>query len=223
MWAPENRERGRGRVKRCAAVVLILALWALAGCGAMPAGEAEQQALPAAETAGEGGLSAALLERQARPLAEEEILAAYDRAGEAYGWFYLETLPTGQERQTVDGWIYYRVDYPGMETLADLRAYLRGFFTEELTDQLLDEGAPHPLYQDVDGVLYALPTGRDRDATKGSTSFQVEMTGEDAYSVSVTVDLLEGPDGAVTGVERYAFPYEFVEDRWVFTDFRLIY
>ena len=98
-----------------------------------------------------------------------------------------------------------------------------GVFTEELTDQLLDEGAPHPLYQDVDGVLYALPTGRDRDATKGSTSFQVEMTGEDAYSVSVTVDLLEGPDGAVTGVERYAFPYEFVEDRWVFTDFRLIY
>ena len=56
-----------------------------------------------------------------------------------------------------------------------------------------------------------------------SISFQVEMTGEDAYSVSVTVDLLEGPDGAVTGVERYAFPYEFVEDRWVFTDFRLIY
>ena len=27
----------------------------------------------------------------------------------------------------------------------------------------------------------------------------------------------------VTGVESYAFPYEFVEDRWVFTDFHLIY
>jgi len=27
----------------------------------------------------------------------------------------------------------------------------------------------------------------------------------------------------VTGVESYAFPYEFLEDRWVFTDFHLIY
>jgi hypothetical protein len=24
-------------------------------------------------------------------------------------------------------------------------------------------------------------------------------------------------------VESYAFPYEFLEDRWVFTDFHLIY
>ena len=45
----------------------------------------------------------ALLEREARPLTEEEILAAYDRAEEAYGWFYLATLPCGSEGRTVDG------------------------------------------------------------------------------------------------------------------------
>lgn len=214
-------------MKRVYALMLALALWALAGCGAEIAadGSAAQAAPSVGETAGDedSGLSAALLERQARPLTDEEILAAYDRAEEAYGWFYLQTLPAGSETQTLDGWIYHRVDYPGMENLADLRAYLRGLFTEELTDQLLSEGDPHPLYQDADGELYVLSTQRARDTSRGEITIETEQTGETAYAVDVAVDLLDGPGGAVTGVQCYSFPYEFVEDRWVFTDFCLVY
>ena len=122
-------------MKKRSVLILTLALWVLAGCGAAPgadgsaAGEMPPVLVEAAAPEGEDGLSAALLEREARPLTEEEILAAYDRAEEAYGWFYLATLPCGSEGRTVDGWIYRRVDYPGMENLADLRAYLRGLFS----------------------------------------------------------------------------------------------
>ena len=70
-------------------------------------------------------MSTAILEEQARALTEEEILTAYDRAMDAYGWFYLETLPESGEPHTVDGQQYYRVAYPGMENLADLQAYLQ--------------------------------------------------------------------------------------------------
>ena len=41
--------------------------------------------------------------------------------------------------------------------------------------------------------------------------------------MDVTVDLLDENEETVTGVECYAFPYEFVEDHWVFTDFRMVY
>ena len=171
----------------------------------------------------EGGLSAVRLEGQARPLTDEEIQAAYFRAEEAYGWFSLETLPCGEKTQTIDGWLYYPVEYPGMENLADLRAYLRGLFSEELVDALLASGGAHPLYQDVDGALYVLPTSRERDESKGQADIQIKPYGQAGYSVIVEVDLLADGGSTVTGVESYAFPYEFQEDRWVFTDFHLIY
>ena len=197
-------------------LAVLLCLWGLAGCGALPAAEQSgDEAPPAVEAAApetDGGLSAAMLEREARTLTEEEVRAAYDRAETAYGWFYLETLPSGPQTQEVDGWTYERVDYPGMENLADLQAYLRGLFSEEMVDDLLAVGGSHPLYRDVDGVLYVLPSGRERDPSKGAAVIQVEHTGETVYSVDVTVDLLDENGETVTGVECYAFPYEFVED-----------
>ena len=213
-------------MKKRSVLILALVLWVLAGCGAGPAadGSAAGEAPPAYAEAsapdGGDGLSAALLERQARPLTEEEILAAYDRAEEAYGWFHLATLPCGQETQTVDGWIYRRVTYPGMETLADLRAYLRGLFSEELVEYLLETGGTHPLYLDVDGVLYVLPTSRERDTSKGEMAAEVQAYGAAGYTVLISV---ESSDHGALVVENYSFPYEFVEDRWVFTDFCLIY
>ena len=212
-------------MKKRSVLVLTLALWALAGCGAAPGadesagGEMPPVLAEAAAPKGEDGLSAALLEREARPLTEEEILAAYDRAEEAYGWFYLATLPCGSEERIVDGWIYRRVDYPGMENLADLRAYLRGLFSEELVASLLETGGTHPLYRDVEGDLYALPTSRERDESVREMTAEVEPYGEAGYSVQVSVET--SAQGALV-VENHSFPYEFVEDRWVFTDFWLV-
>lgn len=225
MWACLGEREREMRIRRLLAA--LLTLWALAGCGVLSSagGTAEEDSVIAEETAPEtdGGLSAALLEREARTLTEEEVRAAYDRAETAYGWFYLETLPSGPQTREVDGWTYQRVTYPGMENLADLQAYLRGLFSDALVDDLLAVGDSHPLYRDVDGALYVLPTSRERDHSKGAASIQVEHMDETSYSVDVTVNLLDENGETVTGVECYAFPYEFVEDHWVFTDFRMIY
>ena len=196
-------------------LLLSLALCLLAGCASSADGSAEA-------AGGGSGLSAALLEEAARPLAEEEILAAYDRALEAYGWFYLETLPAGQEAAAIGGWIYHRVDYPGMETLADLRAYLRGSFTEELTDELLSTGGSHPLYQDVEGSCMCCPA-----AGIGTAPRADHRGGGALWTGRLLRDGVRGPAGCrrhrCPGVQSYAFPYEFVEDRWVFTDFQMVY
>lgn len=123
----------------------------------------------------------------------------------------------------MDGWTYQKVDYPGIEDLADLRAYLRVVFSQELTDRLLTRGE-RPVYQDLDGALYAAAgTGREKESDKGSVTVEVRQESETVYSVEVTVELLDSTRSTVIGVESYSFPYEFQDGSWVFTDFQLVY
>ena len=73
-----------------------------------------------------------------------------------------------------------------------------------------------------EGPETALPLGNSF-VRLSSGRAEAVCGGETAYSVDVTVDLLDENGETVTGVECYAFPYEFVEDHWVFTDFRMVY
>lgn len=168
-------------------------------------------------------LSDTALEEAPRPLTQAEVRSAYDRAVTAYGWFDLSPLPCGQEQEMVDGWVYQKVDYPGIEDLADLRAYLRVVFSPDLTERLLTRGE-HPAYRDVDGALYAaVGVGREKESDKGSVEVEVTQESETAYDVEVTVELLDSSRSTVIGVESYSFPYEYVEGNWAFTDFQLVY
>ena len=121
-------------MKKRTVLLVLLALLVLSGCG--QGGLAARSAETAQE---EADFSSTLVEGQARPLTEGEIRSAYDRAVNAYGWFDLTPLPTTSQQETVDGWLYQKVDYPGIEDLADLRAYLRVVFSQELTDRLLEQ------------------------------------------------------------------------------------
>ena len=203
--------------------VLLLALL-LTGCAA-PSGEAP--ALSAAGAASEPAaraenMSSSLVESSARPMPETEVLAAYERAQKVYGWFDLAPPPTTGEPTTVNGVDYYRVDMEGMADLEDLRACLRGVFTQELTDRLLDSRTVRIQYRDVNGALCVAGDSRVPDAGKGQAQVEVEQLEETLYFVNVTVDLLGEDRETVVGLESWSFPYAFVEDRWVFTEFRLV-
>ena len=89
------------------------------------------------------------MESSARPLPEEEVLAAYERAERIYGWFDLAPLPSSGQPSSVNGRTYYPVDMEGIVELEDLRTYLRGVFSQELTDRLLSGEAARISYQDV--------------------------------------------------------------------------
>ena len=207
----------------------LLSALLLTGCAA-PAGEAASASAPvsaarsdSAPAARVENMTSSMVESSARPMPEEEVLAAYERAQRVYGWFDLAPLPTVGEALTVNGRAYYRVDMEGMEELEDLRTYLRGVFSQELADRLLDGGSARIQYRDVNGVLYAAGDSRDRDAGKGQVQVEVERLEDGLYFINVTVDLLGEDRETVVGLERWSFPYEFVEERWVFTDFRMVY
>lgn len=210
-------------------LLLCLALL-LTGCaGREPAGDGSPaEAAPsgaettAAETQG-GDMSAARVEAAARPLTQEEILAAYDRAVGIYSWFELSPLEDTGEILATDGSLYRRVKHPGVENLDDLRTCLRSVFSEEVTERLLSGDGTAVRYREIDGALYVSGQGRSRASGKGSVSAQAEQQAEDVYSVSVAVELLDEDGVTVSGLECWAFPYAFVNGRWVFTDFHLMY
>lgn len=211
--------------REIAAVMLTLLL---TGCAA-PSQEAAPAAAPApasavqVQTAQAESMRSSMVEFSARPLLESEILAAYERAVRVYGWFDLAPLPVSEERAVVDGRICYRVEMDGIGDLEDLRAYLRSVFSRELTDRLLDGETARVQYREVDGALYASGGRRDRDARTGEIRIEPERIDETSYAVNVLVDLLDDGGETVVGLESWSFPYAFVEDRWVFTDFRLVY
>ena len=212
--------------KRLAAPLLAaLAAWVLllaSGCAA-PAGNAPgRTAVPGPRPPEGGGLRSSRVESEARPLSDEEILDAYSRAETLYAWFDLEPLPGAGPAVITDGALYRQVDREGIQTMEDLRTCLRTVFSQDLTERLLDTGGDVPLYRDIEGVLCVTGSGRDRLPGKGGVQSWVERSEEGDYTVSVTVDLLD-EDGSVTGLEYWSFPYEFEEDRWVFTEFRLVY
>lgn len=212
--------------KRLAALLLAaLTAWVLLlapGCAA-PAGDAPgRTAVPGPRPPEGGGLRSSRVESEARPLSDEEILDAYSRAEDLYAWFDLEPLPGAGPAVITDGALYRQVDREGIQTMEDLRTCLRTVFSQDLTERLLDTGGDVPLYRDIEGVLCVTGSGRDRLPGKGGVQSWVERSEEGDYTVSVTVDLLD-EDGSVTGLEYWSFPYEFEEDRWVFTEFRLVY
>lgn len=206
---------------------LALLLTGCAGRERAADGNAAKTALPAAETAAAeqgGDMHAEQVAAAARSLTEEEILTAYERAVDIYSWFELSPLAdTGETVTADDGTVYRRVDHPGVETMNDLRTCLRSVFSEAVTERLLSADGDALHYREIDGALYVTGRGRSRDAWKGSVSAQAEQTGESAYSVNVTVELLDDDGVSVTGLECWAFPYAFEGGRWVFTDFRLMY
>ena len=200
---------GEACVMRMRKIVILGAM--LAAVWAFAAGCADGDEAPVQER---GELSAARTQEESRPLTEEEVLSAYDRAVTVCGWFQLSTLPCGEEGLNV------RSD--GLETLEDLQIYLRGSFSQELAEQLLSTGGDALLYRDIDGALYVRPVSRSRDPLRGNVELRVEQTGDTAYMVNAAVELLD-EDKTVSGVEYWSFPYELVDERWVFTRFQLVY
>lgn len=78
------------------ALILVLTLSACGGTAS------------STEEAAQGELSESRVEAEGRPLSEEEIISAYDRAVTAYSWFVVSPLPDTGQTVSQDGRIYRR-------------------------------------------------------------------------------------------------------------------
>lgn len=163
-------------------------------------------------------------------LTEADVLNAYTQAAQVYNWFDLYSPSAGIEAiQTEDG-IFYPVEEPGLETLADLESKVRACFAPSLADQLLSSGN----YQELDGHLYCLGGGRGCNPYLLSKTAHANAVDDDHWTVTLTfwseyqdsVSIpIPGTDHttlvstATVGYSQSVLDYQRTEDGWRFTSF----
>lgn len=160
----------------------------------------------------------------ARP-SDEEVLAAFRKAWEAYNWFDLYALEGHQdEKKELDGMVYSRVADERFPNMDSFRSYLKTLFSDEVVDGLLPIGGQQ--YVEIDGQLYTSEGGRGTDITKGAVTLSVLWPQEEeplTCTVRAEVELLDEETlSTVVGSELHEFPYQKVGEKWVFTHFETI-
>lgn len=153
---------------------------------------------------------------------DEEVLAVYREAQEAYDWFNLATLEGHQdEKREYQGNLYAWVADERFPNMDSFRGYLKTLFSDEVVDSLLPVDGQQ--YVEIDGQLYVLEGARGTDITKGAVVLSVVWPQEEeplACTVRAEVELLDEETlSTVVGSEVYEFPYQKVGDKWVFTWF----
>ena len=151
---------------------------------------------------------------------DEQITAAYTKAVEAYSWFDLASMACDSNTSKVqNGNPYYKVTNPDIQTMGELKAHLETLFSDGIVTSLLNRG----VYTEIDGQLYAIDAARGSDITKGEERASIIKENDQKFSYNVVVDLVDPEQGeTVVGTEPHSFPYEFVNNKWVFTDFSLV-
>jgi len=156
-----------------------------------------------------------------RMLNDSKFYALFNKAAEAWGWFYLYTMPlkgtpglplVGIE---TEAGVCFEVEYEGIETLKDLEDYLKTIFPAEFADGMLKSGR----YFDVDGRLCAVAMERGSSHKYGKmTDVYTNNVSDNKTEYVVTVEKWD-INLEVDGYEEFTFVYEKIGDRWVFTEF----
>ncbi|MCL2572753.1 MAG: IseA DL-endopeptidase inhibitor family protein [Defluviitaleaceae bacterium] len=152
----------------------------------------------------------------------DEIEALYKRAVEAFGWFDMTTMPHDGEDQMEDenGWVFVRVIYDGINSLADLEAYLHDIFTPNVVSDMFNLIPGR--FRDFDGVLYVLGADRGGMSDRGNEVHEIIRESDQRIIYRVTVDVLDWETLAVTvDTVTYDFVLTLVDGNWLFNNFNL--
>ena len=148
------------------------------------------------------------------PLVVEQM---YYQAQEAKSWFttYADISRESTCSVRVGDNTYSRVYSDRFKTLKDMDNYLRTLFSDKIVGDLLASKT----FISIDGQLYASESAGGFNALKVKDT-HIEKISDSKYGYYV--DLIETfPDDTDEGKTVYTiqYPYEYVYDHWVFTDF----
>lgn len=203
--------------KRLAILAGIGVLLLAAGCSAM------RPQTGAAAGAGVKTVQKSSVQTTYTPPDREQVRNAYDRAVDAVGWFQSGTMPCTGSTVSLESGVYRKVSYAGVESLNDLKNYLRGLFSEELVDSLLTKKIDGEAcrFLEKSGVLYELQRELPVRERTGRVKVSVRRRSARRYEVDVQTQLLAADGKTVTGVKYNACFFEKQEEKWIFTNFDL--
>ena len=90
---------------------------------------------------------------------KEKILADYEEAYEYWWWFFGGAPVNFDYTLEEDNSTYVKFDYPGVETMDDLKKFLKKRFSDEIIQLKLEDN----ILREFDGKLYALDACRGSD------------------------------------------------------------
>lgn len=137
---------------------------------------------------------------------------------EIYSWFAQGSMPLADQTRvlidpaTGEEETFRLVDSPYFSSYAQLESYLRNFFSEEITQRLLEQ---YPIFKEVDEELYMRVTDENCTTLLKDIAFSVEETTESSVRLSAAVS----DDEDSEKIRRYEFVCEKIDGKWVFTTF----
>lgn len=211
-------------MKECIVLFSLMALMlSFSGCGKTRLSSAPEVSLPPA--------SLSVRERQdaSEKGSESGFAGLGDPAGrspgelvgaalEIYNWFAEGRMPLAQRTrvllnpQTGEEETFQLVDSPYFSNYEQMKEYLRGFFSEEIVQRLLEQ---YPVCRDIDGELYMLAAGEKPKDFLKEAAFFVEEERESFIRLSAEVS--DGQEPQKT--RRYEFVCQKAGGKWVFTTF----
>ena len=164
-------------------------------------------------------------------LDEQSVINALEKAMEVYAVFNLCSMELDTSKAvTANGMTYCNVVSNEYSSYADLRTMVYSLFSVEIGDALLCEDSDRPPYIDYNGELYGLDFARGSDITKGEYTVEVENVSNTEIICHVSVETIDFDENAdidsyrkVTGYEDYTFRYEYMNNKWIFTEFPYFY
>lgn len=120
---------------------------------------------------------------------------------------------------TVNGNRYNRTYNPVFPTLADLKSYMNGILSHELTDQLIAT----EMFMDYEGELYGLMATRGTSISKRNVGMEITSCTDTEIIYTAEIEVREYNYGAEEPdyVEYHDFIYTLTDDGWRWTDFHL--
>jgi|GEM_PF-5628534 len=154
------------------------------------------------------------------PPETEEMIQIYKEAKAVYEYMMVSHFPlrTSESSVIIEGMDYYRVEFDDIETMTDLKKYLKKYFSDLIIDEMLNQDIKR--YREIDGALYGLNGDRGLNPVMGEEQFAYNESSDTKVRLEVMVEIL-GEDDSETAIsyESYFFVYEKLEGKWVFTDF----
>lgn len=155
----------------------------------------------------------------------QELVSAYKQANDPFCWFVQTKLPP---LDINDAYIieefpvaYYRVVSDQVVNLETLEKYLSCFYDAETVSLLMDVNADiQKFVEDEKGNLYCHNFVYEPEGFGEKEEYKVEKNSDTKYTLTVLYDRLD-KDGKVKGQSDERYVYEKIDDRWVFTRYRV--
>lgn len=209
--------------ERIAFFSLMVLMVSFSGCGQIHSASVPEVSLPPASLSvwERPDVSAKGSESGHEGLGDPTSRSASELVGaalEIYGWFAKGSIPLAEETRiladpdTGEEETFRLVNSPYFSNYEQLEQYLRGFFSEEIVQRLLEQ---YPVFRDIDGKLYIRAAAENYEAFLKEVTFSVEEATESSIRLSAEVPDEKNPEKT----QRYEFVCQKIDGKWVFTTF----